>query len=143
MADRLSPRNALGPAARSRDRPLWPGPVLHDDDDDDDDAHGTASRDSVPEPSQVDAFVAVCNKFRAQHPDEYIGRAAVVSGVADVGRESLSPHLRRCCGACARLTPGVHCTHGFNRTGYMICMYMYRELGFAMDVAIAAFAECR
>ena len=32
---------------------------------------------------------------------------------------------------------GVHCTHGVNRTGYMVCCYMISKLGFAPDQAIA------
>ena len=32
---------------------------------------------------------------------------------------------------------GVHCTHGVNRTGYMVCRYMISKLGFAPDQAIA------
>ncbi|KAF0294817.1 RNA/RNP complex-1-interacting phosphatase [Amphibalanus amphitrite] len=38
---------------------------------------------------------------------------------------------------------GVHCTHGVNRTGYMVCRYMISKLGFAPDQAIAAFNKAR
>ena len=27
-------------------------------------------------------------------------------------------------------TPGVHCTHGFNRSGYMLVSYMVEEFDF-------------
>jgi len=38
---------------------------------------------------------------------------------------------------------GVHCTHGLNRTGYLICRYMIQKLGVDPEVAIAAFDEAR
>ena len=31
----------------------------------------------------------------------------------------------------------MHCTHGVNRTGYMVCRYMISKLGFTPDLAIA------
>lgn len=38
---------------------------------------------------------------------------------------------------------GVHCTHGLNRTGYMICRYMMEKLSIPADTAISAFATAR
>ncbi|CAF1215728.1 unnamed protein product [Didymodactylos carnosus] len=38
---------------------------------------------------------------------------------------------------------GVHCTHGFNRTGFLICSYLCRELGYSIDAAIDSFAKAR
>ena len=38
---------------------------------------------------------------------------------------------------------GVHCTHGINRTGYMICRYLIEELGFEPRTAIETFQEAR
>lgn len=38
---------------------------------------------------------------------------------------------------------GVHCTHGLNRTGYLICRYMVEKLGFQPEEAIAAFDKAR
>uniref|UniRef100_A0A2C9M151 Uncharacterized protein n=2 Tax=Biomphalaria glabrata TaxID=6526 RepID=A0A2C9M151_BIOGL len=38
---------------------------------------------------------------------------------------------------------GVHCTHGVNRTGYLICRYMIEELNIEPDEAIALFNEAR
>lgn len=40
-------------------------------------------------------------------------------------------------------TIGVHCTHGLNRTGYLICRYMVERLGFEPDEAISAFDSAR
>jgi atypical dual specificity phosphatase len=38
---------------------------------------------------------------------------------------------------------GVHCTHGLNRTGYLICRYMVEKLGMDPEAAIAAFDTAR
>lgn len=38
---------------------------------------------------------------------------------------------------------GVHCTHGFNRTGFLTCAYLVEKLDFAIDIAVNLFAECR
>uniref|UniRef100_A0A183BY40 TYR_PHOSPHATASE_2 domain-containing protein n=1 Tax=Globodera pallida TaxID=36090 RepID=A0A183BY40_GLOPA len=38
---------------------------------------------------------------------------------------------------------GVHCTHGLNRTGYLICRYLIEELGWSADNAIEGFRVAR
>ncbi|TKR62511.1 hypothetical protein L596_026457 [Steinernema carpocapsae] len=38
---------------------------------------------------------------------------------------------------------GVHCTHGINRTGYMICRFLIEECGWDADTAIQAFGVAR
>uniref|UniRef100_A0A0K0F238 RNA/RNP complex-1-interacting phosphatase (inferred by orthology to a human protein) n=1 Tax=Strongyloides venezuelensis TaxID=75913 RepID=A0A0K0F238_STRVS len=38
---------------------------------------------------------------------------------------------------------GVHCTHGLNRTGYMICRYMTDVMGFSAKDATEAFEKAR
>ena len=38
---------------------------------------------------------------------------------------------------------GVHCTHGLNRTGYMICRYLIEKDGVEPDLAISAFDNAR
>ena len=38
---------------------------------------------------------------------------------------------------------GVHCTHGFNRTGFLACAYLVEKLDFAVDTAVDLFAQCR
>lgn len=38
---------------------------------------------------------------------------------------------------------GVHCTHGINRTGYLVCRYMIQVLDIAPDQAIADFESAR
>lgn len=41
------------------------------------------------------------------------------------------------------LLVGVHCFHGLNRTGLMICLYMIRRLGFTGDTALEFFNKAR
>ena len=38
---------------------------------------------------------------------------------------------------------GIHCTHGFNRTGFLICVYLCRALDMSIDAAIDIFAKAR
>ncbi|RZF43056.1 hypothetical protein LSTR_LSTR001234 [Laodelphax striatellus] len=38
---------------------------------------------------------------------------------------------------------GVHCTHGVNRTGYLVCRYMIQRLGFSPATAISEFEDAR
>lgn len=38
---------------------------------------------------------------------------------------------------------GVHCTHGFNRTGFLIVSYMVEKMDCAVEAALAAFAKSR
>lgn len=38
---------------------------------------------------------------------------------------------------------GVHCTHGFNRTGFLIAAYLVEKNDFSVDAAIQAFAQAR
>lgn len=38
---------------------------------------------------------------------------------------------------------GVHCTHGFNRTGFLIVSYMVERMDCSVEAAIMAFANSR
>ncbi|XP_063167395.1 RNA/RNP complex-1-interacting phosphatase isoform X2 [Candoia aspera] len=38
---------------------------------------------------------------------------------------------------------GVHCTHGLNRTGYLVCRYLIDAEGMAPNMAIDLFNRCR
>lgn len=38
---------------------------------------------------------------------------------------------------------GVHCTHGFNRTGFLIASYMVERLDFSIEAALSIFAKIR
>ncbi|KAH7636958.1 mRNA-capping enzyme [Dermatophagoides farinae] len=37
----------------------------------------------------------------------------------------------------------VHCTHGFNRTGFLICAYLVDQENWSIEAAISAFSRCR
>jgi mRNA-capping enzyme len=37
----------------------------------------------------------------------------------------------------------VHCTHGFNRTGFLIVSYMVQKMDFDLELAIETFAKMR
>ncbi|CAD5209741.1 unnamed protein product [Bursaphelenchus okinawaensis] len=38
---------------------------------------------------------------------------------------------------------GIHCTHGLNRTGYLVCRYMHECLGWPVDESIETFNQAR
>ncbi|XP_043512887.1 probable tyrosine-protein phosphatase F54C8.4 isoform X2 [Frieseomelitta varia] len=38
---------------------------------------------------------------------------------------------------------GVHCTHGVNRSGYLICRYLVQQLGWKLDDCLKAFEAAR
>ncbi|XP_072409825.1 mRNA-capping enzyme isoform X4 [Chiloscyllium punctatum] len=38
---------------------------------------------------------------------------------------------------------GVHCTHGFNRTGFLICAYLVEKMDWSIEAAVATFAQAR
>ncbi|XP_068199269.1 mRNA-capping enzyme [Antennarius striatus] len=38
---------------------------------------------------------------------------------------------------------GVHCTHGFNRTGFLICAYLVEKMDWSVDAAVNAFTKAR
>ncbi|XP_051951188.1 mRNA-capping enzyme [Xyrauchen texanus] len=38
---------------------------------------------------------------------------------------------------------GIHCTHGFNRTGFLICAYLVEKMDWSIEAAVAAFAQAR
>ncbi|XP_046548823.1 mRNA-capping enzyme-like [Haliotis rubra] len=38
---------------------------------------------------------------------------------------------------------GVHCTHGFNRTGFMLVAYLVEKMSWSVEAAVRAFAQAR
>ncbi|XP_075940884.1 mRNA-capping enzyme [Anarhichas minor] len=38
---------------------------------------------------------------------------------------------------------GVHCTHGFNRTGFLMCAYLVEKMDWSVEAAVAAFSQAR
>src|SRR5882757_2775663 len=37
----------------------------------------------------------------------------------------------------------VHCTHGYNRTGFLICSFLVEKQDWSIEAAVNAFAKCR
>ncbi|ANF29775.1 ORF-127 [Catopsilia pomona nucleopolyhedrovirus] len=44
---------------------------------------------------------------------------------------------------CPGMSIGVHCTHGVNRSGYMVCRYMMKKLKCAPQEAVDRFEKAR
>ncbi|XP_063534586.1 RNA/RNP complex-1-interacting phosphatase isoform X1 [Cydia strobilella] len=65
--------------------------------------------------------------------DEFLGKDCVA---VQVNRAKLGL-------SSADILIGVHCTHGLNRTGYMVCRYMRDRLGIQADDAISRFEKAR
>ncbi|XP_030054965.1 mRNA-capping enzyme isoform X1 [Microcaecilia unicolor] len=38
---------------------------------------------------------------------------------------------------------GVHCTHGFNRTGFLICAFLVEKMDWSIEAAVATYAQAR
>ncbi|XP_075453955.1 mRNA-capping enzyme isoform X3 [Ascaphus truei] len=38
---------------------------------------------------------------------------------------------------------GVHCTHGFNRTGFLICAFLVEKMDWSIEAAVATFSQAR
>lgn len=68
-------------------------------------------------------------------------------GFNEAPQEDKQQEFIRVCNSFLSKNPrkliAVHCTHGFNRTGFMICSYLCREREWALDAAVAHFATCR
>jgi atypical dual specificity phosphatase len=53
--------------------------------------------------------------------------------------KTMEEYTRRCPG----MLIGVHCTHGVNRTGYLLCKYMQSKLNMSPDRALDIFESAR
>ncbi|KAM4694089.1 mRNA-capping enzyme [Discoglossus pictus] len=38
---------------------------------------------------------------------------------------------------------GVHCTHGFNRTGFLICAFLVEKMDWSIEAAVATYSQAR
>ncbi|KHN80906.1 mRNA-capping enzyme [Toxocara canis] len=70
-----------------------------------------------------------------------------MKGHGETPSEEDTEHFCRIVRECLRSNPkgviAVHCTHGFNRTGFLIAAYLAIELDWAIDAAISNFARFR
>jgi len=73
----------------------------------------------VPDYTEVQKFFDVVDNFE--------------QGQADNGEEQSG----------STLLIGVHCTHGINRTGYLVCRYLIDRMGWSADEAIEKFNLAR
>ena len=76
--------------------------------------------------------------FCPQIPCAGHGEVPQPSAVSDLCCE-MYLYLQRCPQGMAL----IHCTHGFNRTGYMIASYLARTKGLNIPKALRTFAEHR
>ena len=84
------------------------------------------SHGETPNEMQVNRFLDVCREFINTNPDDIIGN----EDFAFVHRSAI-------------VLLGIHCTHGFNRTGFLICSFLYREYDMSIDAAIDLFTKAR
>ena len=85
-----------------------------------------SSHGETPNEAQVNRFLDVCREFINTNPDDIIGT------------EDL-PSIHR----SVIVLLGIHCTHGFNRSGFLICSFLYREYDMSIDAAIDLFSKAR
>ena len=75
---------------------------------------------SAPTLEQVTEFCQVCSHFLTRNQDQIIGEHyldLLLMLVLASAANYLSPPL----------PPGVHCTHGYNRTGFLIIAYLVEQ----------------
>ncbi len=108
----------------------------------------------MPSESLVDTFVQAVRDYRSEEKSERARLAADAEGTGEAKRGQKGWKKKYAAKAAARAavleSEGdtealivVHCTHGLNRTGYMICRYLMCELGMRPQSAIDAFQGAR
>uniref|UniRef100_A0A6G1SPD1 mRNA-capping enzyme n=1 Tax=Aceria tosichella TaxID=561515 RepID=A0A6G1SPD1_9ACAR len=85
------------------------------------------------------------NEITDDHNVEYIQISC--RGHKEAPQPAESNQFIRVCNKFLNEHPGkliaVHCTHGFNRTGFMICAYLVHEREWALNAAVQEFAQKR
>ncbi|XP_026463799.1 RNA/RNP complex-1-interacting phosphatase [Ctenocephalides felis] len=101
----------------------------------------------------VDLIIDLTNTHRYYNYQELISRGKQYKKIKTAGRivpdpkivqeffDTVDDYIRNCGNSESFI--GVHCTHGVNRTGFFICSYMIRRLGFHPQQAIRLFEEAR
>ncbi len=69
----------------------------------------------APTREQVNDFKQLCVRYFSQRPGEIIGEWVWCGGEGWGGLP---------CEVVGPLPAGIHCTHGFNRTGFLIAAYL-------------------
>jgi len=103
-------------------------------------------------------LIDLTNTDRYYHPKELQDLGVDYSKIAVVGHEVPGDfELKRFCdivdrfenehrtsaGGDESIVIGVHCTHGINRTGYLVCRYLIDRKGWSAEVAINEFNRAR
>ncbi|XP_015923946.1 RNA/RNP complex-1-interacting phosphatase [Parasteatoda tepidariorum] len=99
-------------------------------------------------------IVDFTNKFPAYYdPEEFIRNGVSFVKIACVGHDvPKDEYFQKFCEVMEQFLQhesqnnrvvGVHCTHGINRTGYIVCRYLIEKCGYNPDHAISTFAEIR
>lgn len=91
----------------------------------------------TPSRDQTQTFIDICDKFIRTNPLESIGDYVDVLFASEFALFLISHSLVVLC--CS----GVHCTHGFNRTGFLLIAYMVEKMDYSVDAALHEFSTAR
>jgi len=91
---------------------------------------------------------------RYYHPEEVENLGVAYEKIMVEGQEvPASRHVKRFCDIVDKFDKekeqdesfviGVHCTHGINRTGYLVCRYLIDRKGWTVEKAITEFNQAR
>lgn len=101
---------------------------------------------------EIGAIVDLTNSKRYYNPDEFARNSIIVRKIACRGHgetpdEAATKDFVEFCSMFRGKNPhkriGVHCTHGFNRTGFLICAYLVEQENWDVRAAIGVFTKAR
>jgi len=96
--------------------------------------------------------IDLTNTTRFYNPDEFTSNEIKHQKIACKGHDECPDAntvklFVNLCDTYIRMNPhkkiGVHCTHGYNRTGYLICAYLVEKLDWSVEAAYHTFANMR
>ncbi|XP_071074694.1 mRNA-capping enzyme isoform X2 [Dasypus novemcinctus] len=88
-----------------------------------------------PTTENTETFIRLCERFNERNPPELIGGTGIEPRTSYMGSRHSTTELHR--------LPSVHCTHGFNRTGFLICAFLVEKMDWSIEAAVATFAQAR
>lgn len=91
----------------------------------------------TPDQETTDTFIRFCNEFSHRDPLSIIGNWNKLSWIW------CNWHKFLVCRLNLFFPLGVHCTHGFNRTGFLIVSYLVQEMDWGLEAAIKEFSNNR